>query len=331
MRRFAAAGASLQTIGDFMETVFDYDVAFSFLANDESIALQINDALKGSVATFLYSEQQKKLAGTDGEATFNTIFGQKSRSVVILYRKDWGKTPWTRIEETAIRNRAYENGYDFALLVPLDKPPTKPQWFPQSRLWIGFDRWGIKGAAAVIEARVQELGGTLHRETLEERAERNEREIRFHKERESALNSYAGVKAFDEAMERTRVTLQNGVESINKGRTSYRLTFMGTPHPREPCAITGLRYALMVQGRAAYANTLDGARAEASLWKNGLPWPGTFPFDKPEKYRTLQFNLDYLPARAYAWRVQDREGTFNPEELADEILKWYFDNGGLPA
>lgn len=314
-----------------MEPVFDYDVAFSFLANDESIALQINDALKGTFATFLYSEQQKKLAGTDGEATFNSVFGLKSRSVVILYREDWGKTPWTRIEETAIRKRAYESGYDFALLVPLDKPPTKPQWFPQSRLWIGFERWGIEGAAAVIEARVQQLGGTLHRETLEERAERNEREIRLNKEREAALNSHAGVNAFGEAMERTRVALQNGVDRINKGRTSHRLTFIGAPHPRGPCAVTGLRYALMVQGRATYVNTLNDASAEATIWKNGLPWPGAFPFDEPEKYRTLQFALDYLPTGAYAWHVQNREGRFSPEELSDEILKWYFDNGGHPA
>ncbi len=54
-------------------------------------------------------------------------------------------------------------------------------------------------------------------------------------------------------------------------------------------------------------------------------------FDKPEKYRTLQFALDYLPTGAYAWHVQNREGRFNPEELSEEILKWYFDNGGHPA
>jgi hypothetical protein len=125
-----------------MEPVFEYDVAFSFLATDEQIAFQLNDALKGSLKTFLYSEQQKQLAGTDGEVTFNSVFGQKSRSVVILYREQWGTTPWTRIEETSIRNRAFESGYDFALLVPLDKPPTKPKWFPQNRLWMA-----LKGGA----------------------------------------------------------------------------------------------------------------------------------------------------------------------------------------
>ncbi|WP_292528293.1 hypothetical protein [Methylocystis sp.] len=314
-----------------MEQIFEYDVAFSFLAKDENITFQLNDALKGSLKTFLYSEQQKRLAGTDGEATFASVFGQKSCSMVILYREDWGTTPWTRIEETSIRNRAYESGYDFALLMPLDKPPTKPKWFPQNRLWIGFERWGIKGAAAVIEARVQELGGTLHRETLEERAARHERETEFKREREAALNSYEGVAAFENAIEKTRIGIRDGIERINRGRKLNRLAFRGMPQPNGPCAVTGLRYALTMQGRALYSNTLEGASSDATIWKNGFPWPGALNFDEPQKYRTLKFDLDYLPTQAYAWQTLDQDGAFSPEELADEILKWYLDNGGDPA
>lgn len=87
----------------------------------------------------------------------------------------------------------------------------------------------------------------------------------------------------------------------------------------------------MIQGRAVYSNTLEGANSEATIWKNGFPWPGAFSFDEPQKYRTLRFNLNYLPTQAYAWQVPDQDGAFTPEELADEILKWYLDNGGDPA
>ena len=54
-------------------------------------------------------------------------------------------------------------------------------------------------------------------------------------------------------------------------------------------------------------------------------------FDEPQKHRTLKFDLEYLPAQTYVWQVSNREGIFTPEELADEILKWYLDNGGDPA
>lgn len=314
-----------------MEPVIEYDVAFSFLAKDEKIAFQLNDALKGSLKTFLYSEQQKRLAGTDGEAAFASVFGQKSRSAVILYREDWGTTPWTRIEETSIRNRGYESGYDFALLMPLDKPPTKPMWFPQNRLWIGFERWGIEGAAAVIEARVQELGGTPHRESLEERAARHEREAKFKREWETALYSHKGVVAFHAAIEKTRNAIRDGVERINKGRSLHRLDYCCASQPSGPCAVTGLRYALMVQGRARYSNTLEGATSEATIWKDGLPWQGVMNFEEPQRHRTLKFELDYFATQAYAWRMRDRDTVHAPEELADEILKWYLDNGGDPA
>jgi len=48
---------------------FDYDVAFSFLSQDEAAAMQINDRLQDRYRTFLYSQRQKELAGTDGEIT----------------------------------------------------------------------------------------------------------------------------------------------------------------------------------------------------------------------------------------------------------------------
>ena len=198
-----------------MSDDFEYDVAFSFLAQDEGIATQLNDALAGRVKAFLYSKRQEQLAGTDGEKSFNAVFGEKSRFVAILYRDHWGSTPWTRIEETAIRNRAHEEGYDFCLLVPLEKQATAPKWFPKIRIWIGLERYGVEGAAAVIEARIQELGGNPHQETLEERAARQVRAVEFKAERDAALNSYAGVAAFRREIESLGASIKSGVARIN--------------------------------------------------------------------------------------------------------------------
>ena len=80
---------------------YKYDVAFSFLKKDESLARELNDNLKDKTKTFFYSMRQDKVAGTDGENTFNKVFGSEARVVVVLYRKGWGNSSWTRIEETA--------------------------------------------------------------------------------------------------------------------------------------------------------------------------------------------------------------------------------------
>src|ERR1017187_8158044 len=169
------------------ERKYEYDVAFSFLAQDEPIAVQLNDLLQSRLRTFVYSGRQDEVAGTDGEKTFNAVFGEQSRLVVVLYRNGWGQTPWTRIEETAIRNRAFDQGYDFVKFVPLDENLSVPKWLPRTQLWLGLKRWGAAGAVSVIEARVQELGGEPHEESVQERAARFERSRKFSEERRQFL------------------------------------------------------------------------------------------------------------------------------------------------
>jgi hypothetical protein len=274
---------------------FEYDVAFSFLGQDESVATELTDVLSGRVKTFLYSKQQEQLGGTDGEKTFKAVFGEKSRFVVILYRDAWGTTPWTRIEETAIRNRGHDEGYDFAHLVPMDKPPTTPKWFPKNRLWLGLERWGVASTAAVIEARSQELGGTPHQETLEERAARQARAVEFKAEREAALNSYAGVEAFGQGIKSLSAAIKHGVDRINSGRTSHKLEFRGPPQPRGPCYVLGLERGLEVSGRAFYANTLNDADLIVTLWRGVPPMPGTTQWEDPVRHLTRKYELDYLP------------------------------------
>lgn len=100
---------------------FEYDVAFSFHSLDENVAIQINDRLQDRYRTFLYSEKQKDLAGRNGEDKFNEVFRTQAKFVVILFRKEWGETPFTKIEQRAIRDRAYDDGYGFTLFIPTEK------------------------------------------------------------------------------------------------------------------------------------------------------------------------------------------------------------------
>jgi hypothetical protein len=168
---------------------FEYEVAFSFLQQDESLAYEINDLIQDRFKTFIYSEHQKELAGTDGERTFNKVFCEKTRFVVVLYRDDWGKTNWTRIEETAIRNRGHEEGYDFTIFVQVDPNSKMPIWLPKTRIYFNLKRWGAKGLAPVIEAKIQELGGQNRAETLEDQAAKIKRAIQREKERNLYLDS----------------------------------------------------------------------------------------------------------------------------------------------
>jgi hypothetical protein len=176
---------------------FKYDVAFSFLSQDEALAVQLNDRLKDRLETFIYSDAKRQavLAGRDGADAFSRVFGAEARTVVVLYRAGWGESGFTAVEATAIRNRGFECSYDFTTFIPLDKPPIVPRWLGRSRLWFDWAKWGVEGAAAVIESRVQEAGGTPRELTAAELAARTVDEIREADERTAFLNSSKGVEA----------------------------------------------------------------------------------------------------------------------------------------
>jgi len=114
---------------------YKFEVAFSFCKVDESLASKMNDLLQDRYSTFIYFEKQKEIAGKDGEIEFGKVFRSESRVVVILYRSEWGNTSWTRIEETAIRDRAFDKGYDFTLFIPTENNIKMPEWLPRQRLW----------------------------------------------------------------------------------------------------------------------------------------------------------------------------------------------------
>src|SRR5262245_5254540 len=145
---------------------FQYDIAFSFTKEDEGIATRINDLLQDRYRTFLYSRAQEKLVGTDGEETFGAVFKEQARSVTVLLRPEWGTTPWTRIEQIAIKNRAFDHGYDFATFIVTVPSTPIPDWLPRTRIWYDLSRFGLDGAAAVLAARMQERGGSRSRRRL---------------------------------------------------------------------------------------------------------------------------------------------------------------------
>lgn len=173
---------------------FKYDIAFSFLAEDENIAQRIGDELRNRMNVFIYSERQKDLVGKDGVEEFSKVFKEDARICVVLYRPNWGKTKWTRIEETAIKDRMLEKGWEFLVVISIDSSQILP-WLPKSKLWLGFDRFGIQGATAVIDARFQETGGKTTEETPPEKADRLRKKAESELKKRSFLDSEDGVRA----------------------------------------------------------------------------------------------------------------------------------------
>ena len=63
---------------------FKYDVAISFLAEDEVIAVELSELLSEQFSVFVYSKKQEELAGKDGDEAFREVYLREARAVVVL-------------------------------------------------------------------------------------------------------------------------------------------------------------------------------------------------------------------------------------------------------
>ncbi len=311
------------------DKIYEYEVAFSFLSQDEALATQINDLLQDSIKTFLYSKKQEQVAGKDGEEAFNSVFGGQARVAVVLYREAWGSTPWTRVEATAIRNRAFEHGYDFTIFIPLDDPPRVPEWLPKSRLYVGLNRWGLNGAEGVIAARVQELGGSPHEETVQERAERLRRKLTDAENRKKFLSSEAGVRAAERETAELFVEIEQMIGEISK---SCNLSFVTKKTDRHILygpylVVVGNILCLSIGWHGKYANTLWESELDLSLWDGHPPFPGVIVMSGDASIsHQLKFNFDTGPNGKPVWHEPNPHARlYITKDLATFALKLFMD------
>lgn len=298
---------------------YKYDVALSFLEEDESLAVQIDDLLKDRLSTFIYSNRQKEVAGTDGEKTFNEVFGSQSRIVVVFYRENWGKTPWTRIEETAIRNRAYNEGYDFVLFIPMEASQKVPQWLPKTQIWIGLDRWGNNGAASVIESRVQASGGTPKEENALEFAKRKKRDLERIRDRKAFLESENGVQAAFKEIGNLFSEIQKLCETISNTGWKFEIY---KPKSANSIFIYSCEVTLSLGWFCKWSNTLDDAGLYIKTWKGRVGWPNIFHFHKPVMLEEFIYSFDTHDTVSYGWEKMDSsEPILSSKQIAEFSIK----------
>ena len=300
--------------------LYKYDIAFSFLAQDESTAVQLNDQLQDRFRTFLYLERQKELAGKDGEAAFADVFGREARIVAVLYRPEWGSTPWTRVEQTAIRNRAHDEGYDFTTFIAMTDPISAPPWLPKTRLLYGLGRFGVAGAVGVLDSRVQDAGGVTSEETVIERGQRLARRSAFIAEQDHFRRSYEGVTAAQAAVARIEKDLAERVVELK----STDIHFQYRSLPMGNRAVAGDKVVLLFWWECHYANSLEDAKLRAEFFKGWPPnVPGIMAFDKAPRLSSNSYQFMLVRPGTQAWVSEKTE--IPPDKMADHLLKKLMD------
>lgn len=302
---------------------FEYDVAFSFHAQDESIATQLNDLVADRMKTFLYSERQRDIAGTDGLEKFSEVYGKSARLVVVLYRPEWGETPWTRVEQEAIRQRAFNSGWDFTTFIPTIDNPQMPQWLPRTRLYFGLNRFGVVGAASVIDARVSELGGNPKSETIAERTARFSRSSKLREQQRNFLNSASGVQAANLAYEEFTAFLEKSSQTFKSNSITLKVQRSG-----EIRIVSGIPpINLIAEFRPFYSNVLEGVYLTVDYYKGFPEIPGYVSFGQnATKLRKARYSYEMVGIDRFAYiALDEKRREFSPQFLGEHVLKTYLD------
>jgi hypothetical protein len=183
-------------------------------------------------------------------------------------------------------------------------------------LLYGLNRFGLKGAAAALEGRLQEQGVTVHEETVGDRGQRLKRAAEFAAEAEQFRRSEEGVRS-------AKVALQALVESLTKLSeqlsSSTGMHFLPAYHRalgvhlvRSPKAVLVFRW------QGIYVNSLDGSHLAVGFY-DGVPrWVNAFADAEQELERAkYEFKL-VSPARP-AWVHEQTE--IAPDDMADYLMK----------
>lgn len=290
------------------------DVAISFLARDEALALDFRDRLTETLSVFVFSKEQEQLAGTEGLESFRQAFRTAARLVVVLYRDPWGRTPWTGVEQTAITDRALAEGWDFLLFVTLDHSSSLPSWLPDTRIRFSLQQYGIDQAVGAIKVRVEQLGGELHPLGAVDRARLAAARLERRAQREQRLRGEGHHAVMNEG--RTLLDeLARILESIRQDAPSLRVAFDSRDmmcFMRTPGAGTRVR----VVG----TNPIRESRVTERLYLGSINLLGeNGGYDvEPEEQERFEYFFDIRDGVGWCWVLSDR--LFTSSELAEHIV-----------
>ena len=296
-----------------------YDIAISFLSDDEDLALKIYTDLSSAFKVFIYSKKQEELTGTDGVTKLREIFKERSNLIVILHRDGWGHTQWTSVEEKAIEEFGLKNRWKGILLVKLDAS-SPPSWFPTTDIYLDFETYGYDGLIGAIKLRAQEMGSTPKLVTAVDIAKIAENKLIFEKKRTAFIHSEDGVTtAFEEVAKlfnqldvickdiksKTKLEFAFGKKRDQYILQCYRTTDLGV-----------FGHKLNIIWAVKYANSLKDSGLIIQII-NSVNRSG----EEVPKLEEISYDFELSQTYGYCWRKNKDGKEISTLKLADTIVQ----------
>ena len=175
----------------------------------------------------------------------------------------------------------------------------------------------------VIDARIQELGGTPRVLSLEDRAAWAQKASEFKTFREGYFRSHEGVQAADASFGHIMEAIEERVTKLQAAAPGLALQ---AKRFGRLLVVLGTGPALRLEWHRQYANAFEGAYLDATVWEGHPPVPGGFSFgaERHPKH-TLRPTPDVTEERTFAWKFKTSDGHqfLDAEGASEFILSWW--------
>lgn len=303
-----------------------FDVAISFLYQDLNLAKSLYDELSKGLEVFFFPRNQEDLAGTDGLESMREPFRNESRLNVILYRPRWGKTPWTAVEETAIKESCLDTGYKSLFFFAIEPTHDLPKWLPDTHVRFNYADFSLEQAVGAIKARAQERGGHFKPLTPTRKAELLQAEEQFRQDRAYLLSSEKAIFQEVEALfavvvkECDEVNAEGHFAIENRVHVRYR-------DVDQSCTIGQDHVSMTVIWHQPYAGSLQHALLVIREFDQQLILPPNhIHFRRPEILKEMRYLPEISRARQYGWRLErGSEAFIAGKDLANQVVMQLLD------
>lgn len=300
-------------------TDYRYELAISFLSEHEDLALRVSDGLTDRFPVFVYSREQPEVVGrnTDGVEAFTNVFRHDARVCLILHSEGWGASGYTQIEESAIKERALQQGWEFLLVACVDQGRA-PKWLPTTKIWYGYEKFGLNGLLAALDNRVTELGGRPAKDPVAAKAARVQRERDFAAAAKLYLTSTQGSAAADAEFNRFRSILEARAQELNGVYPELALSVVENRGSGPSVSLSGPLGSFVLNWIRQFSNQLEGATLAAVELSGRFIYGGMG--GGPRQLRRLEMNPVLGQDRKPAWEVPELDRALTSEAVVDHLL-----------
>lgn len=294
-----------------------FDVAISFLHQDEALARTIAERL-APLRVFVYSKSQEEVAGRDGVEAFREIFRHRCKVAMVLYRRGWGETKWTAVEEIAIRDHCLEKRFEPLMFVRLDEQGERPKWVPDSYLYLDYEAFGIDDLIGATKAKCASLGIKLEAPTAADKAMRLARAERFAGETEELKR--ASPNPFREAQAAINESLRLSAEALRQG-SGWDVAF-GFDGRETVIRVEGITVQLL--SREVYVNSCREGQFLIRLFEGTLATPeessrGGYAIFQPSERSRRSIHLTRTLELGWCWL--DGGQVRSSDQIAEAVIE----------